>query len=197
MLNYKNQLLRSIIIAAGFIVFFIAALFYESRYSKNVIYKRVLKQDGYNVYEIEKPIHFTAFIEPDWIPAKENEEIKLNKEIGKVGNVKIVIESVMNRGDFGQDIYFNFDAIPYLTYEEGEFLYNSTFNDDGTNTSYSNFTGYHLYGKDKTDIEVGQRGIGPGSKISFGVDMEYYDLITEGFYFEYNSSILYGYTLKN
>lgn len=194
MLKSKKQILEIILILVAFIAVLAAVLLYVNKYSKDGIYNNVLNQEGYKIYEIQKPVHFTTFIDPDWIPAEENEVIELNKEISQIGNVKIIIESVMHREN---DIYFNFDAIPYITYEEGEFLYNATFNEDGTTTSYSDFAGYHIYKKDNMDIDVGQRGSGPNSKFSFGIDIENYDLIADGFNFEYNSSILYGYSLLN
>lgn len=154
----------------------------------------MLNQQGYTVYEILNPVNFTGFIESSWIPMKENEQYELNKSISKVGNVEIILESVINREN---DIYFNFDAIPFIQYKEGEFLYHGIINEDGTATSYFNINGFEIYNNKDIKIEVGQRGIGPDSKFSFGIDKDNYDLIAEGFTLEYQSSILYGYSIIN
>jgi hypothetical protein len=108
-----------------------------------------------------------------------------------------VLNSYKNVIHRGHDIYFNFDAIPLIKYEEGKFLYNAELNEDGTTTSYSNVAGFKFTNKDKISIEVGQRGFGPEAKFSFGIDVDDYDLIKDGFTFEYNSSILYGYSLAD
>lgn len=55
--------------------------------------------DGYEIFELENPVNFTAYIEPAWIPDKEHEVIKLNKVLTKVRNVEIVLENVMHRGN--------------------------------------------------------------------------------------------------
>ncbi len=44
---------------------------------------------------------------------------------------------------------------------------------------------------------VGQRGFGPDSKFSFGISINYYEDIKDGFYLEYNGSVLYEYSLIN
>jgi hypothetical protein len=163
---------------------------YNNQFSEKGIYNNVINQNGYEVYEIQKPIQFTVFIDPSWIPTKENEVIELNEEIAKVSNVGIVLKSVMHRGN---DIYFNFDDIPYITFEKGEFLHNYEINEDGTSTTFSLSDGYYMYKKDGAEILVGQRGIGPSARFSFGINIEFYDQITDGFYLDYKGSILYGY----
>ncbi len=85
---------------------------------------------------------------------KENEVIELNKEIGKVGKVGILLESVMHRGN---DIYFNFDAKQFINNDSGEFLYNDILNEDGTATSYNLWDAFNIY-NNNTKIDVGQRG---------------------------------------
>lgn len=174
---------------------FVVALFgfaiYNNQFSEKGIYNNVINQNGYEVYEIQKPIQFTVFVDPTWIPTKENEVITLNEEIARVGKVGIVLKSVMHRGN---DIYFNFDDLPYITFEKGEFLESFEINEDGTFTTYSLIDGFYLYENEGTEILVGQRGVGPSSKFSFGINIEYYDQITDGFYLDYKGSILYGYT---
>jgi hypothetical protein len=95
----------------------------------------------------------------------------------------------------GNDIYFNLDARQFINYGSGEFLYNYILNEDGTATSYNLSDSFNIYDNENTKIDVGQRGFGPGSKFSFGINIEYYDVITDGFTLEYNGSILYGYSL--
>lgn len=174
-----------------FLVFLITVLLYEFKFSEKAIYNNAVKQNGYKLFEILKPAHFTASIDPNWIPTNENEVLKLNKEVGEVGNVKIIIESVTHRGN---DIYFNFDAKQFIKYNSGEFFSNDEINEDGTFTSYNLIDSFRISNKD-TIIDIGQRGWGPSAKFSFGINIENYDLISDGFTLEYNGSILYGYSL--
>lgn len=187
----KTKILYSATIIGFLMIFTGLAFIYLDKYSKKGIYNNVLNQNGYEIYEIQKPIYFSAYIESAWIPTlnptKDNEVIELNKEINKIGDVSIIIESIMNRGN---DIYFNFDATPYITYEKGEFLYNSIFNDDGTATSYNNYPSFIIQNNRNMKVDIGQNGYGPMSKFSFGVNIDNYDLISDGFTLEYNCSIL-------
>jgi len=157
--------------------------------SKERILKKVTYTDGYKIYEIQNPINFTAYIDPAWIPKNENEVMELNEVIGKVGKVEILLESTMHRGN---DIYFNFDAQQYINYDSGEFLSNSVLHGGGLATSYMDK--YNIYYKN-TRIEVGQVGHGTNAKFNFGIQIENYDMIKNGFTLEYEGSILYGYTL--
>lgn len=186
-----KHLYRYIFSAIIFLLITISIIYYNINFSRSGIYKNVLNQKGYTVVELKKPVYFKSFIESSWIPKEENEIIKPNKEIAKIGNISIIIESIMRRDN---DIYFNFDAIPYIKYKEGEFLYNNTINKDGTFTSYSNFTGFHIENTKNEIIDVGQRGFGPDSMFSFGINLDKYEDIKDGFTFEYNSSIIYSYT---
>ena len=176
-----------IIIAASFVV-------YRNCISEEGIFDNVLNGRSYNIYEIQKPISFTAFIEPDWIPENENEVIELNKEIGKAGRVEIILENVMHRGN---DIYFSFNAKPFISFHDGEFLYHYEFNEDGAATSYFLADVYNVYDKNSNKIDVGQKGFGPISKFSFGIEIKNYDAIKGGFTLEFNGGILYGYTHKS
>ena len=161
-------------------------------FNQDWIYKNVLKQNQYELQELQKPASFTAWIKPEWIPSDKGEVLKPKEEIAKVDQVTIILESVIHRGN---DLYFNFDAIPDISYKSGQFLSNNELKKDGSATSYSLADGFHLYTADQTAIEVGQRGWGPDSKFSFGVDLEDYEQIKGGFTFEYQGSILYGYTI--
>ena len=163
-------------------------------FNQNWIYKNVLKQKHYELQELQKPMTFTARVKPEWIPTGKGEVLKPKEEIAKVDQVTIILESVLHRGN---DIYFNFDAIPDIRYKSGQFLSNYELEKDGTATSYSLANGFHLYSADQTAIEVGQRGWGPDAKFSFGVAATDYDQIKVGFTFEYQGSILYGYTLTD
>lgn len=192
MLKNKSLIYKTLLCIVFFIVILISVIFYKNNLSKEGIYNNVLNYDGYKIYEVQKPVNFTAYIEPTWIPKNENEVIELNKEIAKVGNVEILLENIMHRGN---DIYFNLDARQFINYSSGEFLYNYILNEDGTATSYNLSDSFNIYDNENTKIDVGQRGFGPGSKFSFGINIEYYDVITDGFTLEYNGSILYGYSL--
>lgn len=191
-LNYKKPRLR-IVVVSIIVVMAVGIGLIVNPLSKEGIYKKILNREGYKTFEVQKPINFLAYIEPAWIPKNENEIIKLNKNIGQVGKVEILLESVVHRG---HDIYFNFDARQFINYDSGEFLYNAILNEDGTMTSYNLWDAFNLY-NENIEIDVGQRGFGPGSKFSFGIRIEDYGSIKNGFNFEYNGSILYGYSLAN
>lgn len=190
--NSKHNLLK-IIYLCSILTIIISVIYYRSIFDQDLIYKNVRNQKGYELYEIEKPIHFSCNVNSEWIPAKENDVIQLDKVIGKVGNVEILLENVMHRGN---DIFFNFDAIPYIKYDKGEFLANYIFNNDGTATTYNLMDSFRVYNK-KGRIDVGQKGFGPMSKVSFGIDIENYDQIVDGFTVDYNGSILYGYVKQD
>lgn len=190
----KNKsLIYKILLSVGFLfIILISVIFYKNNISKEGIFKNVLNSDGYKIYEIQKPVTFTAFIEPTWIPKNENEVVELSEEVSKVGKVGILLESVMHRG---HDIYFNFDARQFINYHSGEFLYHYTFNEDGTVTTYNPSNSFNIYDNKNNKINVGQRGYGPISKFSFGINIENYDVIKDGFTIEYSGVILYGYSL--
>ena len=171
----------------------VAFVFYRNCISEEGIFDNVLNGSSYDIHEIQKPISFTTIIEPTWVPENENEVIELNKEIGKAGRVGIILESVMHRGN---DIYFNYDAKPFINYYSGEFLYHAEFNEDGTVSSYFPSNAFNIYDKNNNKIDVGQTGCGPISKFSFGIEIENYDAIKEGFTLEFNGGILYRYTHK-
>ncbi|HHW00234.1 MAG TPA: hypothetical protein GXX36_11845 [Clostridiaceae bacterium] len=189
---------NKIILIAGSIciilcIILMSSIFYKNYISKEGIFNNVLNKDGYKIYEIQKPATFTAFIEPTWIPKNKNEVVRLNKEIGKMGKVRVLIERVMHRGN---DIYFNFDAKQFIKYDSGEFLYHYIINEDGTFTSYHPANAFNIYDNNNNIIDVGQRGYGPVSKFSFGIDIENYDVIKDGFTIEFNGGILYLYSVS-
>lgn len=185
-----RSLFRKILLSIGLFIVIISVIFYKNYVSKEGIYNNVLKRDGYKIHEIQKPANFTAYIESAWIPKDENEVIELDKEIGKVDKVGILLESVIHRGN---DIYFNFDANQFINYDSGQFLTNYILNEDGSVTTYNSPDSFNIY--NNTKIDVGQTGFGPDSKFSFGIDIEVYDAIKDGFTLEYDGSILYGYSL--
>ena len=88
---------------------------------------------------------------------------------------------------------YNFDAKQFINNDSGEFLYNDILNEDGTATSYNLWDAFNIY-NNNTKIDVGQRGYGPGSKFSFGINIENYDVIKDGFTLKFNGGILYGYS---
>lgn len=83
-----------------------------------------------------------------------------------------------------------------IDYNYEEFLSHYILNDDGTATSYTLSDAFSIYGKN-SKIDVGQRGFGPNSKFSFGINIENYDAITEGFTLKYSGSVLYEYSLAD
>ncbi len=185
-MSKKNQ--RTLIVLIVIAILFSGFLYFRDNFSKAGILRKAVNRIGYNVLEIKKPVYFTGDIKPEWIPVKDNQEIKLNEEIGKIDQVSIILESVIHRGN---DIYFNFDAIPYIKYNQGEFLYHYIINEDGTFTSYSSSI-FKIY-KGNQNIDVGQTGTGPDSKFSFGINIDYFEQIKNGFTFDYTGGILYAY----
>lgn len=178
----RNKFIYCIILLLIGIVVIVSVTIYKNKYSKEGIYNNVCNRDNYTIYEIQKPVFVTAYIKPNWIPTKENEIIKISEVIGEVGNVKIMIESVIHRGD---DIYFNFDAINFIKYDRGEILSNDCLAD-----------AFNVYNKD-IKIDVVQKGFGPGSKFGFSIGIKNYELIKNGFTLEYKDSVLYGYTITD
>jgi hypothetical protein len=83
-----------------------------------------------------------------------------------------------------------------LNYIDGEFLYNVIFNEDGTFTSNSNANDFLVFNTESESINKGQKGIGPSSAFSFGIQPEEYDKIRNGFYVNYTGMILYSYSLN-
>lgn len=189
---HRNKKLEFLIVIG--IVIFTFTMYLFDRYDKNRIYNRVLRQEGYQLYEIQNPVTFSAFIEPEWIPTWEGEEIELNMELYKIDNVSIVITSTIHRGT---DIYFNFDGIPEIKYKEGQFLSHYLINQDGTGTTISDINAFKVYNKENFMIDIGQRGFGPVSKFGFCLNIEDYDQFSDGFTVDYNNSILYGYYLSD
>lgn len=185
-MSKKNQ--KTLIILIVIAILFSGYLYFQDNFSKAGILRKAINRKGYNIIELEKPVNFTGIIKPEWIPVKDNQEIKVKEEIGKINQVSIILESVMHRGN---DIYFNFDAIPYIKYGQGEFLYHHIINKDGTFTSY--YSGIFKVSKGNQNIDVGQTGTGPDSKFSFGIDIDYYEQIKAGFTFDYTGGILYTY----
>ena len=190
-LNYKKPRFWIVVVSIIAVIIVGIALL-ANPLGEEAIFNNVLNSDNYKIYEIQKPITFTAYIEPTWIPKNENEVIDLNKEIGKVGQIGILLENVTHRGN---DIYFNFDAKQFINYDSGEFLYHGTFNEGGTVTSYNPSNAFNIYDNKNNKIDVvGQRGFGPVSKFSFGIDIENLDVIKDGFTLKFNGGILYGYS---
>ncbi len=185
-MSKKNQ--KILIMLIVIVILFNGFQYFQNNFSKAGILRKAINRKGYIVFELKKPVYFSGDIKPEWIPVKDKQEIKVKEEIGKIDQVSIILESVMHRGN---DIYFNFDVIPYIKYSQGEFLYHNIINEDGTFTSYySNI--FKVY-KGNQNIDVGQTGTGPDSKFSFGIDIDYYEQIKAGFTFDYTGGILYTY----
>ncbi len=185
-MSKKNQ--KTLITLIVIVILFNGFQYFQNNFSKAGILRKAINQKGYNVFELKKPVYFSGNIKSEWIPVKDNQEIKVKEEIGKIDQVSIILESVMHRGN---DIYFNFDAIPYIKYSQGEFLNHYIINEDGTFISYYSDI-FKVY-KGNQNIDVGQTGTGPDSKFSFGIDIDYYEQIKAGFTFDYTGGILYTY----
>ncbi|NMA68893.1 MAG: hypothetical protein GX958_05695, partial [Desulfitobacterium sp.] len=164
-LNYKKPRV-GIVVGSIIAVIFVGVGLLANPLSEEAILNNVLNGNNYKIYEIQKPNTFTTYIEPTWIPKNENQAIKLNKEVSKVGQVGILLENVMHRGN---DIYFNFDAKQFINDDSGEFLMHYIFNEDGTATSYHLANAFNIYDNKNNKINVvGQKGYGPIAKFSFG-----------------------------
>jgi hypothetical protein len=171
------------------IILLLLAAVYKNNFTKSAIYNKVVNQEGYHLSEIQKQIKFTADIKSDWIPTTEGENFFLNKKIGRIDHVDIILKSVWNRGN---DFYFTFDEVPDIKYKEGEIVGNFSIDENGS-IMVKDYT-YRLYNKDKINIEIGQRGFGPNSIFSFGIDTDDHDLIKDGFTLVCNGMNLYHYT---
>jgi hypothetical protein len=80
-----------------------------------------------------------------------------------------------------------------MNYNNGSFMYNSIFNEDGTFTTKGSYNDYNLYNNNDEKIDVGQTGQGPNSSFGFAINPESYDLIREGFYVKYSGFYFYEY----
>lgn len=174
-----------------FIIFIAMFLYYSNNYTNAAILKNAQSRQGYSLNVSRKTVDIELFIKPEWIPFSSNEEKNLNIILCEKNNTNIILTQVWNRGN---DIYFSFDTSYDLDYDEGEFLYNGIFNQDGTFSWNNDLDALSVYDRLNNPIEIGQTGLGPGSAFSFGIEPEQHNQIRDGFYVKYSGMTLYGYS---
>lgn len=177
-----------IIIAVLIITLLPVGVIIYNNLSREGIYLKVLDRKGYEVYKIKEKVTFLAVVKPEWIPKTANEEKIVKKKVAEVEGVEVFLDNVIHRG---HDIYFSFTVHPQIQFKEGKFLSTLEFNENGTVTQGMPNEIY-LY-NDAQDIEIGQWGLGPLDMVSFGVEVDEFEKIRNGFNFKYSGFKLYGY----
>lgn len=182
------------LIVMGILIIFIGigVYYYINHFTSMAILKNASNREGYSLNIRKEPVEIELFIKPEWIPFDSDKPKNYNVKVCENNNTDIILTQVWNRGN---DIYFTFDTSYHLNYKKGEFLYNGLFNDDGTFTSNNNTNDFLVYNLESESINLGQKGIGPNSSFSFGIQPEEYDKIRNGFYIKYSGMILYSYSL--
>lgn len=181
------KIIGLLIVLIGVVVYY-----YMNHFSSTAILKNATTRNGYSLDIREEPIEIELFVKQEWIPFDSDKPMNLNVKLCEKNNTDIILTEVWNRGN---DIYFIFDTSYHLNYKNGEFLYNGFFNEDGTFTSNSNINDFSVYNLKNEPIYLGQKGFGPNSSFSFGIQSEEYDKIRNGFYIKYSGMILYSYSL--
>ena len=179
----------------GLLIIFngLGVYYYTNHFTNNAILHNITNGKGYSLDILKEPIEIELFIKPEWIPFDSNEPMNLNLKLCELNNTNIILSQVWNRGN---DIYFSFDTSYDLNYREGEFLYNGYFYEDGTFSLNSNSNDFLVYDLENESIDLGQRGFGPNSAFSFGIEPVKYDKIRNGFHMKYSGLILYSYFLN-
>lgn len=188
-MTMKRTALFSILGYLLFIAVFIAA-FYLLNFPEKIIYDRIMHSKGYSLHREEEPVSVRFFIEPEWIDQNTKEFKEMNIELLNKHDTKLNLHYIMDRQI---DMYFGFQ--PEFEWDEsgGEFLYNSILHGDGSATSGMGVHDIALYDVDNNEIPIGQRGSGPESDFSFGIEPENWNSIKNGFYVEYSGFYLYKY----
>ena len=179
----------------GLLIIFIGlgVYYYINRFTSNAILHNITNRNRYSLDILKETNEIELFIKPEWIPFDSDEPKNLNLKLCEKNNTDIILTQVWNRGN---DIYFSFDTSYHLNYREGEFLYNGFFYEDGTFSSNSNINDFLVYNLENDSIDLGQKGFGPNSAFSFGIEPVEYDKIRNGFHINYSGLVLYSYSLK-
>jgi hypothetical protein len=181
------------IIIGLFIISAAILFYYRSHYTDAAILENATSGKGYSLKASEEAVIIEVFIKPEWIPFDSEKPQKLNIKLWEKNNTSIILTQVWNRGD---DIFFSFDTKYNLDYRKGEFLYNGIFYVDGTFTSKNGIYDILVYDSLNNEVEIGQRGSGPNSSFSFGINPDQYDQIRKGFNLKYSGMTLYRYSLN-
>jgi hypothetical protein len=190
-MNYKRLF---IFLIFGIILFF---GFYFDRYDNSTkqILDQVINREGYIIREIE-PVSLEIYIKPEWIPFDTTRPQKLNIKLLEKNNTIITLQQVVNRRGFADDIYFSFHTAYTMIKDQGIFLSNYRFNDDGSVSQNFSYNDFSIYDSSKKQIMLGETGAGPGSDFSFGVEKDQFEEIRDGFYVKYTGMISYEYSKK-
>lgn len=180
----------AIFIAIIVLVIFRGYHFYFDNYSDKGILENVTSRTGYTLNLVKESESVEFFIEPEWVPFNEDEKKELDIVLTTKNNTNIILTEVWNRGN---DIYFSFDTSYNMDYNQGTFMYNGLFNEDGTFSTFGIIDAFDIHNLKNEKVEVGQTGRGPNSAFSFGINPENYELIKDGFNVDYSGFLLYEY----
>jgi len=184
------------LVIIGILIIFIGVglNYYINHFNNKAILYNITNRKGYSLDIHKESIEIEVFIKPEWIPFDSDEPKNIDVKLCEKNDTDIILTQVWNRGN---DIFFSFDTSYHLNYKNGEFLYNGFFNENGTFTFYSNVDDFLVYNLASDSINLGQKGIGPNSAFSFGIQSEEYDKIRNGFYIKYSGMNLYSYSLND
>ncbi|WP_202079107.1 hypothetical protein [Caldalkalibacillus salinus] len=154
--------------------------------------KNIFESGQYTIDQKEKE-NIELFIDPEWIPLSSVDSHKLDVQVAEFHNTSFLLHKVINRE---HDILFIFHTTYMLDSEEGTFLYNKIFNNDGTYTSTGANGQFILRDPQGEIIETGQTGFNSDFSFAFGIQSSEFEKLKEGFSVGYSGMILYEYSLK-
>lgn len=154
-------------------------------------------QEDYHLEMLDDSFTMKFFVHPNWIPLEEGQELMPNELMYVAYNTHYYIEWAINRANFGNDVLFHFSAVNLINEDAGTFITHLKIEEDGrTSSGGCGFSCFKVFDKNMDEVEMGQRGYGPGSDFTFGIDLKQMDLIKDGFYVEISGFYLYEYTSK-
>lgn len=166
--------------------------YYESLFGG--LFHYIIAQEDYQLELVDDAFTLEFFVRPEWIPLEDGQELILNEHVLSSHDTEFSLETAINRGDFASDIYFLFNGIHHLNLDEGSFITHVMIGEDGSiTTGGCGFDCIKVYDKNMDEIELGQRGFGPGADFSFGIEREYMELLEDGFYVKITEFMLYEY----
>ncbi|MCD8510059.1 MAG: hypothetical protein LRY73_09445 [Bacillus sp. (in: Bacteria)] len=169
--------------------------YYESVFGGLFTY--IIAQEDYHLELVDDAFTLEFFVRPEWIPLEDGQEFNLNEHVLSSHDTEFSLEAAINRGDFASDIYFLFNGTHHLNLDEGNFITHVMIGQDGSiTTGGCGFDCIKIYDKNMDEIELGQRGFGPGADFSFGIEREHMELLEDGFYVKITEFKLYEYRRK-
>ncbi|KZS47088.1 hypothetical protein AWU65_14720 [Paenibacillus glucanolyticus] len=184
----KTLLGLSVMLILIFIIILVVVQFSKKDQIKG--FENRLKNNGYEIQEIQKPVSINVHIKPEWIANKTENTKKVEVTILEKNNTKIILENVQYREN---DIYFTFKTSTKINKDDSVFLSNNVFNADGTSHAYAPNNLFEITTSKKEIIPLGQIAFEENSGFSFGVPVENYHSIKNGFDLKYSGFILYSY----